>query len=192
MNVRGGRDRIPNVAEEKQFLADICNGDRAAMRRLYDRYSKYAMAICLRYVPDTDDVKDVMQDSFVKVFTSIGSFEYRGEGSLKSWIARIVANEALDHVRRKSRYTFTCDVPEYTDEGDPDIDAVDDDTLAAMIGRLPDGYRMVLNMYVFDGMSHREIGSRLGIAEGTSASQFFHAKKLLARMINGYKKERER
>jgi len=192
MKVSGGRESISNVAEEKQFLADIRDGDRAAMRRLYDRYSKYAMAICLRYVPDADDVKDVMQDSFVKIFTSIDSFEYRGEGSLKSWIARIVANEALDHVRRKGRYTFTCDIPEGADEGDPDIDAVGDDALAAMIGRLPDGYRMVLNMYVFGGMSHREIASRLGIAEGTSASQFFHAKKLLARMINEYKKQRER
>lgn len=159
------------------------------MRRLYDQYSKYAMAVCLRYVPDRDDVKDVMQDSFVKIFTSLAGFEYRGEGSLKSWIARIVSNEALDHVRRNGRYTFTDDIPDGTDYSDPDIDGVSDDALAEMIGRLPDGYRMVLNMYVFGGMSHKEIAAKLGIAVGTSASQYYHAKRLLAKMINDYKKE---
>jgi len=176
------------VESEKLLLKDIRNGNRAAMRRLYDRYSGYAMAICLRYVPDKDEVNDVMQDSFVKIFTSLSGFEYRGEGSLKSWIARIVANEALDFVRRNGRFSFTDKIPETTENDDPDIDAISDDALAAMIGRLPDGYRMVLNMYVFEEMSHKEIAAKLGIAVGTSASQFYHAKKMLAQMINDYKK----
>ena len=66
------------------------------MRRLYERYSGYAMAVGLRYIADRDAVQDVLQDSFVKVFAAINGFRYRGEGSLKAWVMRIVANESLN------------------------------------------------------------------------------------------------
>lgn len=158
------------------------------MRRLYDQFSGYAMSVGLRYVPDRDDVLDILQDSFVKIFQSIGSFQYRGDGSLKSWIARIVANEALGFLRRQSRITFTDKLPENTTDEEPDMTQVSDDALSGMIRRLPDGYRVVLNMYVFGEMSHKEIAQQLGISPGTSASQFFHAKRMLAKMINDYNK----
>lgn len=176
------------MKSEKRLLNDIKKGDRAAMRELYDRYSGYATAVCLRYIPNKDEVEDVMQDSFVKIFTSIDKFELRGEGSLKSWIARIVANESLDYIRRNGRLSFTDEIPDEAEE-EPDIDTISDETLMEMIGRLPDGYRVVLNMYVFGQMSHKEIAEKLGIKIGTSASQFFHAKKMLAKMINDYKKK---
>ena len=86
------------------------------MRELYDRYSGYATAVCLRYIPNKDEVEDVMQDSFVKIFTSIDKFELRGEGSLKSWIARIVANESLDYIRRNGRLSFTDEIPDEAEE----------------------------------------------------------------------------
>lgn len=174
---------------EEQLVHDIRHGDRAAMRRLYDQYSGYAMAIALRYVPDRDDASDILQDSFLKVFSSIGTYEYRGEGMLKSWIARIVVNEALGFLRHHSGLTFTDDIPDTAGDEEPDIRQVSDDKLAEMIASLPDGYRVVLNMYVFGGMSHKEIAAELGITPSTSASQFFHAKKLLAQMIKGYIKK---
>jgi len=146
------------------------------------------MAICLRYVPDRDDVEDVMQDSFVKIYASLDGFDYRGEGSLKSYISRIVANEALDFVRRSSRYVFTDSIPEVAEDTDTDIDDIPNDVLLGMIGQLPTGYRLVLNMYVFENKSHNEIAEQFGIAAGTSASQYHRAKKMLARMINEYKK----
>ena len=73
---------------EERLVRDIKNGDRAAMRRLYDLYSGYVMAVVMRYVPDRDDVPDVVQDAFIKIFTSIGQYEYRGEGTLKMWLSR--------------------------------------------------------------------------------------------------------
>lgn len=176
---------------EERLLSEIRSGDRAAMRRLYDRYSTYAMAVCLRYVPDKDEAKDVLQDSFVKILTSVGSFEYRGEGSLRSWIARIVTNESLSFLRRSSRLTFTDDIPDTAEPDPPDIERPSEDCLMEMIGQLPDGYRAVLNMYVFSQMSHKEIARQLGIKESTSASQLFHAKKMLAKMINDYNKQQE-
>ena len=75
---------------ELQLLDAIRNGDRGATRRLYERYSGHAMAIGLRYVPERDAVRDVMQDSFVTILTSVSKFNYRGEGSLKAWVSRIV------------------------------------------------------------------------------------------------------
>ena len=170
-------------------MRDIKNGDRAAMRRLYDLYSGYVMAVVMRYVPDRDDVPDVVQDAFIKIFQSIGSYEYRGEGMLKSWIARIISNEALGFLRKHNGITFTDNIPDKSTDDDPDISLVDDDTLAGMIASLPEGYRVVINMYVFGNMSHKEIAAQLGITPSTSASQFFHAKKLLARMIKEHRKK---
>ena len=163
------------------------------MRRLYDRFSGYTMAIALRYVPDRDDVRDVLQDSFVSVLTSIRQFDYRGEGSLKSWVARIVANRALDWVKEHERVTMIPDIPEEViDDGVPDVDEVPPDILDQMIGRLPAGCRMVLNLYVFGQLSHKQIAQQLGIRETSSASQFFHAKKLLREMISEYLNSQKR
>lgn len=177
------------MESEEQLVSRLQGGDRAAMRRLYDRYSGFAMAIALRYVPDRDDACDIVQDSFVKIFQAIGQFECRGEGALRSWVSRIVANEALGFLRRRSGLTFTDDLPDTADDEEPDIGRVSDEQLARLIAMLPEGYRVVLNMYVFGGMSHKEIAAELGITPSTSASQFFHAKKMLARLINECRKK---
>lgn len=177
------------MKQEEQLVHDIKKGERTAMRRLYDQYSGFAMATALRYVPDRDDASDILQDAFIKIFQSIGSYEYRGEGMLKSWIARIISNEALGFLRKHNGITFTDKIPDKSTDDDPDISLVDDDTLAEMIASLPEGYRVVINMYVFGNMSHKEIAAQLGITPSTSASQFFHAKKLLARMIKEHRKK---
>ena len=91
-------------------------------------------------------------------------------------------------MRRNGRVSFVEMIPDLPDEPEPDIEDISDETLTALIARLPAGYRMVLNMYVFEQLSHKEIAARLGISPATSASQYFHAKKMLAKMINDYKK----
>ncbi|MBR2239286.1 MAG: RNA polymerase sigma factor [Prevotella sp.] len=176
---------------EKQLLEAIRSGERAAMRRLYDRYSGYAMAVGLRYVPEHDDVRDVLQDSFVKILTNIGQFEYRGEGSLKAWVSRIVSNLAIDHLKANSRFLLTdnswrgFDALDDEDE-EPDIGDLPPDVLTEMIGRLPTNYRTVLNLFVFEQRPHKEIARLLGIKENTSSSIFFRAKRMLAKMITEY------
>ena len=174
----------------------IRNGERAALRRLYERYADYAMAIGLRYLPERDEVRDVLQDSFVKILTSIGQFRYHGEGSLKAWVSRIVSNRAVDYLREHQRFVLVSGIPDEADEASQDgfadgtseamPEGVPPDVLLEMIGRLPANYRTVLNLFVFDGRSHREIAQLLDIKESTSASLFFRAKKTLARMIKEY------
>ena len=177
---------------ERQLLEAIRGGERAALRRLYDRYSGYAMAIGLRYVPERDEVRDVIQDSFVRILTTISQFDYRGEGSLKSWVSRIVSNRAVDYLRQHQRFMTVDTIPDEPDIADePDIGGIPPDVLMAMIGRLPPNYRTVLNLYVFEQQPHREIARMLGIKESTSSSLFFRAKKLLARNIKEYLKSQE-
>ena len=175
---------------ERQLLEAIRGGDRAAMKRLYDRYAGYAMAVGLRYLPERDEVRDVIQDSFVRILTSVGQFSYRGEGSLKSWVGRIVSNRAVDYLREHQRFVTVGGIPDEPDSPDePDIGGVPPDALTAMIGRLPPNYRTVLNLYVFEQRPHREIAQLLGIKESTSSSLFFRAKKMLAKNIREYLNE---
>jgi RNA polymerase sigma-70 factor (ECF subfamily) len=176
---------------EQELLGAIRSGDRTALRRLYDRYSGYAMAIGLRYIPQREEVRDVIQDSFVKILTSIDSFEYRGEGSLKSWVSRIVANGAVNHLRKHERLRFVSNIPDEADEEAPDIEKLPPEILTEMIGRLPANYRMVLNLFVYEQYSHREIAQQLGIKENTSTSHFHRAKKMLAKMIRDYQNKQE-
>ena len=176
---------------EQLLVSKIKEGDRAAMRTLYDRYSGYVMAVALRYVPDRDDVQDVVQDSFVKIFSSIGRFEYRGDGALKAWMARIVANQALDFLYKRRALDTSRNIPDVPDEPEPDIGGVSDEVLMELIGKLPPGYRVVRNLFVLGQMSHKEIAKRLGIKENSSASQYFHAKKMLGKMINDYIKRQQ-
>lgn len=173
---------------EERLVRDIQNGDRAAMRRLYDQYSGYIMAIVMRYVPDKDDVPDVVQEAFIKIFTSIGLYEYRGEGTLKMWLSRVTANEALGFLRRKGNITFTDNIPDEPIDDEPDISQITNEALTEMIASLPEGYRVVLNLYVFGQMTHKEIADELGITPSTSASQYYHAKKMLADKIKEYNK----
>lgn len=175
------------MESEKELLDDIKGGSRDAMHRLYERYIGYAMAVALRYVPVRDDAEDVVQDSFIKVFSSISKFQYRGEGALKGWLLRIVANEAISFVRQQNRFSIVDEIPDDVEEEDePEVERIPPSVLTRMIGELPDGYRLVLNMYVFEQKSHREIAQQLGIKESSSASQYLRAKKLLARKIKDY------
>ena len=167
---------------EKQLLDDVKGGSQAAMHRLYERYVGYAMAVALRYVPLRDDAEDVVQESFVKFFSNIASFDFRGE----AWLLRIVVNEAISMTRKQSRLTFVDEVPEEVPDEDPEVERVPPAELTRMIGELPEGYRLVLNMFVFEQRSHKEIAEQLGIKESSSASQYLRAKKLLAKKINDY------
>ena len=175
---------------EAQLLDSIHSGDRRALRRFYDRYAGYAMAVALRYMADSERAKDVVQDSFVKMLTSVGRFEYRGEGSLKAWAMRIVVNESITALRHTiptvDITVASREVEPMNGDEPPDVERVPPDVLTTLIGQLPTGYRTVLNLFVFERKSHAEIGQLLGIKKDSSASQFTRAKVLLGRKINDY------
>lgn len=174
---------------EKELLRQIHNGDVNARHLIYKQYVRYLSAVCSRYIVNDEDVKDVMQESFLKIFSSIESFKYQGEGSLKAWMSRIVLNESLiwlkrdHHLELKEFGNDDFDIP----DEDPDAEGVPSDVIYQMIRSLPDGYRAVFNLYVIEDKSHREIAEMLGIKESTSASQLYHAKAMLAEKITQFR-----
>ncbi len=179
---------IVTMETELQLLKAIQSGQQDAQRQLYERYAGQAMATGMRYVPDPDQVRDVVHDSFVKILTSLDQFNYRGEGSLRAWIKSIVAHQAINHIKQYEHLKLTDQFPEsmVQESEDPDVDRVPPDILNKLISELPAGYRIVLNLYVFEQKSHKEIAHLLGIKPETSASQFSRAKQALAKRINEY------
>lgn len=159
-----------------------------AMKTVYSTYIRYLAAICSRYIVNNEDVKDVLQDSFLKIFSGIASFEYRGRGSLKGWITKITVNETLKFLQKNNRFEFVEISEQEHDKPDeePDVDALPSSVLFNLIRELPDGYRTIFNLYVIENKSHKEIAKLLDIKESTSASQLHRAKPLLATKIRQY------
>lgn len=176
-----------NSLSEQELVQLAGNGDARGQRELYDRYAGYLTAVARRYLADEDKVKDVLQDAFINIFKRIDGFKYRGEGSLRAWLTRIVVNGSLRSLRGSKRLLPVDGLPDTPDE-EPDVENVPLEELQRMIERLPDGYRTVFNLFVFEQKPHKEIAAMLGIKENSSASQFLRAKACLAREIKEYRK----
>ena len=181
------------MADSKDSESEIAilmrNGDSSASKALYCAYARYLTGVCARYLSDSDDVKDVLHDSFLHIFASMNSFEYRGRGSLKAWLTRIVVNESLQFIRQayRSETTLsTLEAEEIVDDSPPQLEGLSMEILHKFIRELPPGYRTVFNLFVFEQRTHKEIASILNIKEASSASQFHRAKALLASKIKNY------
>jgi RNA polymerase sigma-70 factor (ECF subfamily) len=177
---------------EKESVRLAQGGDRSAMQHLYCRYVRYLTAVCSRYIIGDEDIKDALQESFVKIFSSISRFEYRGEGSLKAWMTRIVVNEALRFLKRESNFASMFreeSLPDVVDDTPDDVEDIPQSVIHEMIRRLPTGYRTIFNLYVFERKTHKEIAAILHIGESSSASQLHRAKAILARQIREYRKK---
>ncbi|SHF09108.1 RNA polymerase sigma factor [Chryseobacterium takakiae] len=175
---------------EQVLVSRLLQKEEAAWRELFEAYSGSLAYVCSRYIIDRDQVNDVLQNSFIKMFRSIDAFEYRGYGSLKAWITRIAVNESLQHIKQNAGFKIIADetdIPDIEMEEEPDLDEISQQEIMEMIKTLPDGYRTVFNLFVFEEKSHKEIAEILGIAENSSASQFHRAKSMLARKIKEYK-----
>ncbi len=178
------------MEKEQSIIQGIADGDRKAMRLLYEQLAGYAMAVAIRYLPHVEDAKDVVHDSFIKAFSHIHDFNYRGDGSLRAWMTKIVTNEAINALRKTSRLTFVSDIPDEPDDDPPDVETVPPEEITRMIGLLPPGYRAVFNLFVFEQKSHKQIAAMLGIKENSSASQYLRAKSMLKKLINEYQQTR--
>ena len=179
--------------DEKQLLEQVRSGDASGTRLFYERYVGYLTAVCSRYIVDRDAVKDVLQESFVRIFGKIGEFEYRGEGSVRAWVTRIVVNDSLKALRGAGKMKYVDDLPDDREEEEEisSLPKIPPAVLQEMIRELPDGYRAVFNLFVFEKKSHKEIAALLGIKEDSSASQFFRARNTLAKKIKAYIKEHD-
>ena len=179
-------------ADERRLIRDIMKGNRMAMQELYSLTVRNMNAVCSRYVVDPDDVKDVLQESYLKAFSKIETFMPRDDGSLVAWLRRIVVNEALQLLRRKKLLNQLVSLDDVEDEPEDltvsdqvtdYVSSIDIGNLMELVQQLPDGYRTIFNLYAIEKLPHSKIATMLGISEGTSASQYHRARKQLARLI---------
>ncbi|WP_101688859.1 RNA polymerase sigma factor [Dysgonomonas massiliensis] len=177
---------------EEQLIAGCQKQDRIAQKALYEKYSRLLFGICLRYCPDVSSAQDLLQDGFIKVFTSIQSFQ--GKGSFEGWLKRIFVNLALENIRKdKKILQFTDDIQNYSDSNeltdDDDISLIPEKELLNMIQELPKGYAAVFNLYAIEDYSHKEIAELLNINESTSRSQYVRARQILQQRVKQYIKD---
>lgn len=181
--------RLFTEDKEKCLAKRLRNGDNSAMREFYSLYGSHLAKVCARYITDSEDMKDVFQESLVRIFSHIENFTYRGPGSLQAWATKISVNESLKFLQERKRHELTQlahNVPDEQEDDDPSIRDIPPELFHQMVRELPTGYRTVFNLYVFEEKSHQEIADLLGIKKDTSSSQLSRAKKLLAQKIKEY------
>ncbi|MDR2139944.1 MAG: sigma-70 family RNA polymerase sigma factor [Tannerella sp.] len=172
---------------EKQLITGCLNGDRKSQKELYDRYSRKMMGVCLRYAGDRETARDLLQDGFIRVFTSLHT--YSGTGTLEGWIRTVFVNGALEYLRKRDVLRNSTDIEnmhEIPDDEDTAVSKISAGELMEIVQALPAGFRAVFNLYALEGYSHKEIADRLHITESTSRSQYARARKWLQERIARY------
>ncbi|MEO9967793.1 MAG: sigma-70 family RNA polymerase sigma factor [Reichenbachiella sp.] len=174
-----------NIILDDSQLTDLCKaGDSMAQKALYEKYANKMMRTCLRYLNDEMEAEDAMIDGFMKVYSKIDTFEFRGKGSLEGWIKRIMVNESLMLLRKRKMDQVELDKVHHLSSGRENAESqLMEETIVNVIQDLPNGYRTVFNMYVIEGYSHKEIGEKLNISENTSKSQLSKARASLSKSL---------
>ncbi len=178
---------------EQELALGCVRKDRDAQGELYARYSSRLYAICLRYIEDREEARDLMHDCMIKAMDNFKSFRYVSEGSLYAWLSRITVNMAINRLKESSRFR---QIPFEQVSGDeldnalePEAESVrkiPDDVLDKLIAELPPVRRTVFNMYCIDGYSHHDIARALGITERTSTSVLAKARASLKKALMNY------
>lgn len=159
-------------------------GDRYGQEQLYQHTADFMMNICIRYTPDSHTAQDVFQDSYLKVFERIHQYREK-RGPLEAWMARIAINTALAGRRRQKKFQTMDIIPrEYEDTNREDIIArLTAEEIQKCVQRLPEGFRIIFNLFVVEGFSHREISKWLKISPSTSRSQLARARVQLQKIV---------
>jgi RNA polymerase sigma-70 factor (ECF subfamily) len=173
--------------EQIEKLIHACiGGDRYSQSRLYEQFAPKMFAVCMRYSKSREEAEDILQDGFVQVFKSLHTFRFAG--SFEGWIRKIMVYAAIASYRSKSNlHAVIKNVENFSDmevmDTEDVISLLGKKELLKMVQTLPPIYRMVFNLYVFEGLKHWEIAKQLGVSEGTSKSNFHDAKVILQRAV---------
>jgi RNA polymerase sigma-70 factor (ECF subfamily) len=174
------------------LLQRCARGEQAAFRELYQLYNKAMYNICARMLGPGPEAEDALQEAFISAFKNFA--QHRSEGSFGAWLKRIVINRCLDAIRKKNGFIVPLEdrhepTEEINDEPAPGFSV--DDIREGLLS-LPDGYRVILSLYLFEDHTHRMIAEKLGISEGTSKSQYARARKKLLEIIQKKKPDHGR
>lgn len=174
------------MIELDQVIVDCKKNKRKAQVELYNHYAPLLLGVCSRYVHDVSEAQDILQDSFLKIFKGIK--DYSGKGHFENWMKRIVVNTAITHFHKEKKHYYHEELEDVS-ESEVRMDFSPDKEFEAkelyqLLKTMPDGYRLIFNLYAIEGYKHREIADKLKIDESTSKSQYLRAKKWLAKEIN--------
>ena len=167
--------------DEKNIIRLAVDNNRQAQQQLYVKFSPKMLGVCRQYIKDLQQAEDVMITAFMKMFTNLKTFEHKG--SFEGWIRRIMVNECISFIRVQKQVKFIEDETFFEERLDSFDNLYSVEQIQFFIDQLPDGYRMVFNLFAIEGYKHHEIAKMLGINEGTSKSQLAHARKVLQKQV---------
>jgi len=181
-----------NIYIHQELIVSCKNGDQKAFKQLYGLYAKTMFNVALRILKNKSEAEDTIQEAFIKAYYRISQYDF--QASFGAWLKRIVVNQALDFLRKESKW----EIGEFgenicTEETDSDWEDIElkVDTVKQAILSLPTGFRTVASLYLFEGYEHKEIAEILSISENTSKSQFHRAKKKIRDFIKEYEAGKE-
>lgn len=169
---------------EQTLLKECLNNNPKAFKMFYEKFASKMLGILLRYAKNTMEAEDMLQQGFIRVFQNLEKFRY--EGSLEGWVKRIMINTAINFYKSNLKHNQYVDIDDVSHTSSLSIEAIDSlshKQLLTLIQSLPEGYRMVFNLYIIEGYSHKDIAEQLGISENTSKSQLSRARKVLQKKI---------
>lgn len=172
------------VSELPDVISYCIKGNRQAQNKLYNMFKGKMFAVCMRYSKNREEAEEILQEGFMQVFNHLQ--QYNREGTFEGWIRKIMVNCALQKYRSKSHLHSLIDIEtlELNNIANDDIiSQLGTKELLNMVQQLPPAYKMVFNLYVFEGMKHREIAAQLNISEGTSKSNLSDARKILQKAV---------
>ena len=179
-------NRTEFLEQTKELIQACIDGDRYSQSSLYGQFAPKMFAVCMRYSKSREEAEDILQDGFVQVFKSLHTFKFAG--SFEGWIRKIMVYSAIANYREKSKMQVVIN----NVENFSSVEQINNEDAIGLLGKkellkiiqtLPPMYRMVFNLYVFEGLKHREIAKELGISEGTSKSNFHDAKIILQKAV---------
>jgi RNA polymerase sigma factor (sigma-70 family) len=174
-----------NLLITEQLLIKGCiAGDRASQAKLYHLHARKMMGVCLWYARNREEAEEILQDGFMRVFTYL--HKYTGSGPLEGWIRKIMVNAALFKYRNKSSLRPVIEFKPEVHDSQTDYSVISilaEKELIRLVQTLSPAYRLVFNLFVLEGMKHREIASALGISEGTSKSNLAAARVILQKAL---------
>ena len=169
------------MISEEELIRRCKEHDRSAQKMLFEKYANKMMAVCMRYCKNQEDAKDLLQDGYYKVFTSIKSF--KGNSKIDTWMTRIFINIALNKQRlgrnKYNHYEFDTNFEKAEMSEEVPNEEIDAKIVINALNELPDIYKVVLNLYAIDGLSHKDIAKQLGISEGSSKSRLSRGRSFL-------------
>ena len=162
---------------EKLLIKKAIQNDREAQEQLFVRHSPKMLGVCRQYVKDIQHAEDLLLSGFLKVFTKLATF--KNEGSFEGWIRRIMVNTCISHLRKKNLVNLSDEDFVFNEAATESLENTSVTDIQKLIDALPEGYKIVFNLFAIEGFKHSEIASNLGISVSTSKTQLFRARKLL-------------